>query len=78
MEASDGQVDFAPDFNDFGEVLATEAEWEGADGFEIFGDLVSRIAVAASGASFEDTIFVAEIDGEAIDFGFDEPGEGFT
>ena len=74
-EAFAGEVGFAADFEEFGRVGEGEAKGEGVEGFEVLGDVVSGGSVAPGGAEGEEAVLVAEADGDAVDFGFDDVGE---
>ncbi len=76
LEAVAVEVDFASDFEYGGGCVGLKAEGDGADGADVGGDVVSSGAVAAGKGVDELTVFVAEGDGDAVNFGLDDIIDG--
>jgi len=79
FESGGRHVDLTADFEHFGEFHTRrrdQPERQVAQGAEVGGDVVAGGAIAAGGAEGEHAGFVTERDGDAIDLGFDGPGEG--
>jgi hypothetical protein len=76
LEAVVGEIDFAADLE--GGRGVGDLEGKAADGSEVLGDVVPFFAIAPGGSEGEASIFKAEGNGEAIDFGFHQPVEGFA
>ena len=74
-ELGAGDENLAADFEDGVlsaecRVLSLEAQGDVADGFGVVGDVVAGGAAAAGSGGDEESVFVAEGEGDAVDFGF--------
>src|SRR5258707_2427759 len=83
QEAGFGEVNFAARFQGWRAGFAfmsvtVKPGGNAANRFEIRGDIITRGAVASSCAGGEDSVFIPEIDGQAIDFWFDDPIQCFV
>lgn len=71
LELGVGHENFAANFKDAGKMGAFEAERDGSDGASVGGDVVAAPTVAARGGQDQNRIFVAQADGDAVDFGLE-------
>lgn len=73
-ELGEGDVHFASNFEDLGDGIWIEIEGKGFDGSDGMGDVVAVLAIASCEGADEDTFFVADGEGDAVDFGFADEG----
>ncbi len=66
--------DLAPDLHLGREALAAELLRDFLDGEDVVGDVLARGAVAAGGGPDQHAVAVEQVDGEAVDLEFGEPG----
>lgn len=75
-ELGEWDVDFASHFEDLRGLVGGEFEWERVDGSDGVGDIVALGAVASGECMDEDAFFVADGEGDAVDFGFADESDG--
>ena len=74
FELGEGDVDFASDFENLGDLVGGELQGERFDGSDGVGDIVAVLAIATGECSDEDAVFVSDGEGDAVDFGFADEG----